>query len=315
MTPRESAFESAIAAFPATIQADLREILEQEAIIPSERVSSWLDHLSTDIGNLMIWLLPVAASYARVPISRYHVGAVALGMPQQNAWGKSQGNLYLGSNVEFQGEALSFTVHGEQSATNNAWLHGETGLQALAINAAPCGYCRQFLYELTTATKGFDILLKANPGPRGADYTQNPLTYFLPQAFGPSDLGIQGGLMEPESHGLTIPGGSPTAYAALGGANASYAPYTKNYAGVALQRSDGSTYVGRYAENAAYNPSMSPLESAAALMNMMIRPQAQLDITAAALVETQVHISQKKATEAVLSSIAPQVALEYIAAH
>lgn len=62
MTTRESAFESAIAAFPAAIQAELQEIMEQEAVIPSERVSSWLDHLATDIGNLMIWLLPVAAS-------------------------------------------------------------------------------------------------------------------------------------------------------------------------------------------------------------------------------------------------------------
>lgn len=315
MAARENAFETAVAAFPETIQTELKEVLEPGAVIPSERVASWLDDMSLDIGQLMIQLLPVAASYARVPISNYYVGAVAQGMPRGNDWGRNLGALYLGSNFEFRGEALSFTVHGEQSATNNAWLHGgETGLQRLAINAAPCGYCRQFLYELTTAS-ALQILLKANSNPQDYAYTTNPLTYFLPQAFGPGDLGIQGGLMEQAFHGLTTSGGSATVHAALDGANASYAPYTKNYAGVALENSNGMTYVGRYAENAAYNPSMSPLESALALMNMRMWPQTPLDIRAAALVETQVDISQKDATEAVLSSIAPGVILEYEAAY
>lgn len=310
MVAQENVLESALAAFPEAVQAELREVLDEKPVISAERVENWLDCMSIDIHTLMILLLPIAATYARVPISNYHVGAVAQGMPQ----GQSQGGLYLGSNIEFRGEALSFTVHGEQCATNNAWLHGETGLQALAINAAPCGYCRQFLYELTTATKGFRIILKANANPYDYTYTTHPLTYFLPQAFGPSDLGLTGGLMEPEAHGLTIQGGSDSAHAALRGANASYAPYTKNYAGVALKRSNGTTYIGRYAENAAYNPSMSPLESALALMNMSMCRQAPLDITAAALVETQVDISQKNAAEATLSAIAPGVPLEYVVA-
>jgi cytidine deaminase len=67
------------------------------------------------------------------------------------------GNLYLAANMEFTNEALSLCVHGEQSAVNHALIQGETGLQSLAINAAPCGYCRQFLYEITTA-KTLNIL-------------------------------------------------------------------------------------------------------------------------------------------------------------
>ncbi|ETX07197.1 cytidine deaminase [Candidatus Entotheonella palauensis] len=309
MAAQENAFESALAVFPETVRTELKEVLDEGPVIPAERAASWIDHMSTSVGQLMIWLLPVAASYARVPISNYHVGAVAQGMPR----GNSLAHLYLGSNVEFSGQALSFTVHGEQCATNNAWLHGETGLQALAINAAPCGYCRQFLYELTTA-KSLNILLKANTNPNDYSYTTNPLTYFLPQAFGPSDLGLTGGLMESESHGLTISSGSNVAQTALQGANASYAPYTKDYAGVALQQNNQTIYVGRYAENAAYNPSMSPLESALALMNMFIPPQAPLNITAAALVEAQADISQKSATEATLASIAPGVTLEHVVA-
>jgi len=297
------------AAWPLEIREDLRETLSKEGVIPSEKVATWLEMLGVDIGHLMIQLLPIAASYARAPVSNFRVGAVSLGLPPRPPIG-GPGSLYLGSNMEFLGEALCFCIHAEQSATNFAWLHGEPGLQALAISAAPCGSCRQFLYELTTTTKGLDVLLKTHADPDDDSYRSNPLTYFLPDAFGPEDLGVEGGLMKPEDHGLTISCSDPTAQAALGGANASYAPYTKNYSGLALSGPNGQTYVGRYAENAAYNPSLSPLESALAAMNMSLLPQADLAIRGAILVEAQTDISQKGASEAVLSALAPRVALE-----
>lgn len=306
MASANAPLETAISGFPQQIQDELRELLATGSVIPSKRVADWLKHLNIEIGNLMIKLLPVAASYARVRISGFQVGAVSLGMPP--------GSLYLGANMEFPGQALSFCVHGEQSAANNAWLHGQTGLQALAVGAAPCGYCRQFLYELSTATKGFSILLKANKDPHDYSYTSHLLTYYLPDAFGPHDLHIKGGLMDPEDHGLTISSGDPLAQAALAAANASYSPYTKDYCGVALKGPNGKIYAGRYAENAAYNPSMSPLESALAWMNMSLPPKANLEITQAVLVEAQSIVSQKDATEDVLSSIAPGVTLQYIRA-
>jgi cytidine deaminase len=297
-------FEEALVVFPSEIQSKLTETLNSKGMIPAELVTSWLNDLNIEIGTLMIQLLPVAASYARVPISAYKVGAVALG---------KTGSLYLGSNMEFTGEALSFCIHGEQSATNNAWLNGETGLQALAINAAPCGYCRQFLYELTTA-KTLNILLKASIDPNDYSYTSNPLTYYLPDAFGPEDLGVKGGLMEAEAHGLSIIGGDATAQEALAGANACYSPYTYDFCSVAVKDANGQVYVGRYAENAAYNPSMSPLESSLAFMNMNLPVQSVLTITEAVLVEASSIISQKDVTKAVLSSIAPTISLEYYTA-
>lgn len=311
---KENTLLTAISGFPPTIQTGLCEVLSEGGVISSELVASWLDELGIEIGALMIQLLPVAKAYARVPISGFQVGAVALGMPPAPPI-IGPGSLYLGANMEFPGEALSFCVHGEQSATNNAWLNGEAGLQALAINAAPCGYCRQFLYELTTATKGFNIILKANDNPNDYSYTLEPLTYYLPDAFGPQDLGIKGGLMEPESHGLVIPGGDETAQVALASANASYSPYTGDFSGVALKDASGNIYGGRYAENAAYNPSMSPLESALAFMNMKMSAQADMVITEAVLVEAQSKISQKAATEDVLSSVSPTVSLQYYPAN
>ena len=164
------------------------------------------------------------------------------------------GNLYFGANYEFPGQALSFTVHAEQAATMHAISFGETGIDLLAVSAAPCGYCRQFLNELTTAST-LQIILPNTP--------TTPLTTLLPNAFGPIDLGITAALMSPQSHGMTLD--SPAddlTNAALHAANASYAPYSRSYAGVALKTTDGSIYAGGVAENAAFNPSMSPLEAA-----------------------------------------------------
>ncbi len=309
MDTQQSTLDTAISAFPTRVQADLRNAVAKQAMIPSELVLSCLNELNIDIEAFMIRLLPLAAAYARAPISGFHVGAVALGMPPGSVT-DGPGNLYLGANMEFAGEALSFCVHGEQCAVNHAWLHGETGLQSLAINAAPCGYCRQFLYELTTATKGFKILLKAE----NDSYTTQPLSYYLPNAFGPKDLGVKGGLMEPGSHGLAISSAedkSKTVKEALASANSSYSPYTNNYSGVALQHENGMIFGGRYAENAAYNPSLSPMESALAWMNMSLPAQATLAITEAVLVETQSKFSHKRGTEAVLGSISPAVSLQY----
>lgn len=319
MTPEELIASDPFVSFPQQIQDELKQTLATGGVIPSAQAASWMDVMDIEIGTLMIQLLPVAAFYARVPISGFHVGAVALGMPPaQSVIGP--GSLYLGSNMEFPGEALSFCVHGEQAATNNAWLHGEQGLQALAINAAPCGYCRQFLYEISTATESFSIILKANTDPNDYAYTMNPLTYYLPDAFGPSDLNITDRLMNPENHKLTISGGNTLAQAALVAANGSYSPYTQDFSGVSLLDDSGKVYAGRYAENAAYNPSMSPLESALAFMNMNMAAQAPMNIVQAVLVEHQsqppeTHISQQSATADVLASIAPGVQLQYFSAN
>ena len=305
----QNTFEATISNFPSTVQAELRDILSKGAVIPSAMVASFPDKLGIDIGAFMIRLLPVAATYARPPISDFYVGAVALGMPPAQPE-DGPGSLYLGANMEFSGEALSFSVHGEQSATNNAWINGETGLQSIAVNASPCGYCRQFLNELATA-KELKVLLKSDQASDDGSYTTEPLTYFLPGAFGPQDLGLKGGLMEAASHGLTISESDATAQAALAGANASYSPYTNNYSGVALKGSDGRIFSGRYAENAAYNPSMSPLQSALTCMRMSLPPHSELKITEVVLVEAKSKISQKEVTATVLSSIAPSVSLRY----
>jgi cytidine deaminase len=255
-------------------------------MIAAPVVERFLASSGMTIDQFMMALIPEAEADAKPPISNFLVGAVSLG---------TSGNLYLGANYEFVGQALSFTVHGEQAATAQAISHGENGLQKLAVSAAPCGYCRQFLYELTTAST-LQILLPKTPPVL--------LTSLLPDAFGPQDLGVTAALMSPQSHGMTLSLPSDHAIkAALAAANASYAPYTFGYAGVALETSDGSIFTGSVAENAAFNPSMSPLE--AAVVSLVISGgKTYGDIVDAVLVEAaESKASQSAATRAVLKAI------------
>lgn len=316
MKSPQDEFDAALSDFPSGIQSDLRSELASHGFIASKRVAAWLAKLGIGAGTLMIRLLPVAAAWARAPISKCRIGAVALGMAPEGNSKNGPGALYFGANMEFPEQALSFGVHGEQSAVNNAWLNGETGLQSLAINAAPCGYCRQFLYELTTARKGFQVLRRNSDAAEDWSYTAKTVAELLPRPFGPRDLGVKGGLMRKESHELSISGTDQLVQAALDAANESYAPYTGDFCGVALTDRQGTMYSGRCAENAAFNPSLSPLQSALSLMSMKLAPGAVLDVDQVVLVEAEERkdVSQRGVTEAILSSCYSGVQLQYVEA-
>ena len=319
---RSKSWNKAIKSFPPAVREEIDAIWDNKGQMSATSVNRVLSKLGVEIGTLMMRLLPIAQEYAVVPVSRFNVGAVAAGMPRRRGC-----NLYLGANFEFPDSALSFTVHAEQCATNNAWLNGEEGMQALAISAAPCGYCRQFLYELATASE-LSILLPSSAKSFSA-YDITPLTTFLPDPFGPGDLGFSGGLLDPElcKHDLALssPTKDPVVRAALAAAGGSYAPYTTAYpptppdqshafAGVALQLDDGSVYEGRHAVNAAFNPSFSPLQSALTFMNMSRKPGTGAKVTRCVLVEVPTLASQLSATRVVLGAYAPGVEVEHFKA-
>ncbi|HYC59878.1 MAG TPA: cytidine deaminase [Thermoanaerobaculia bacterium] len=224
------------------------ELPISRGIVAAADATAFAERAGIDIPSLMTRLLPEVAKLARPPVSNFFVGAVSRGLT---------GNLYFGTNLEFAGEALSFTVHAEQSSVANAWMNGEEGIDMIAVTAAPCGYCRQFLNELATA----DRLTIAIPN------ETHTLRELLPSAFGPRDLGIDGGLMQREEHALSIDVDDELARAALTAARRSYAPYSKSYAGIAIRTKGGTIATGAYAENAAFNPSMSPLEVALSQLN------------------------------------------------
>ncbi len=268
----------------ATVQAARRA---SGGCVPQELVAE-LEAAGLPVEQLMLDLVPVARSYAIPPISNFSVGAVGLGV---------SGALYFGANCEFSGEALSFTVHAEQAVVAAAMGSGERGIEKLAVSAPPCGHCRQFLYELTTASKLSILLPSSEP---------TPLRSLLPAAFGPDDLGVTAALLSPQDHGLMLASGAtgdPLVAAALRAANASYAPYSRSFSGIALRAQDGSLHSGSVAENAAFNPSLSPL--AAALVSLVVNGDKKNgDITDAVLVEAAgAAASQVSAARAVLATI------------
>ena len=182
--------------------------------------------------------LDEAARAARTPLSGFRVGAAALG---------SSGRVYLGANQEFAGLPLNFTVHAEQAAAIAARARGETRLTALAVSAAPCGYCCQFLTELKAP---LDIVRNGEVRPLGA---------YLPHAF---VLERGGENLLTRAAVLKAAGLDELARAA---AAHSYAPYTGTRSGLALRTASGRVYAGCLLESGAYNPSLTALQTALTL--------------------------------------------------
>lgn len=260
-----------------------------------QQVQYLMQSLNMNLQQLMNYLVPYATKFALPPISGFQVGAVVHGI---------SGAIYFGANIEFIDEALSFTVHAEQASIAHAVSYGETGVDYLAISAAPCGYCRQFLYEIINCPSTEDITVLINDG-------SSNLSALLPQAFGPQDLGVTTRLMLSQNNNLqmTPPPVDPFVISAFNAANTSYSPYTADYSGVCLATNLGS-YVGAYAENAAYNPSMSPLE--AALVLLIMSGDSYNNINRAILVEANNNkCSQLSATRDVLAAVAENITLEY----
>ncbi|HUY13593.1 MAG TPA: cytidine deaminase [Terriglobia bacterium] len=267
------------------------------SVIPRAEAGEIAKNAGIDETQLMLRLLPVVKQFAVAPISNFQVGAIARG---------KSGKLYFGANMEFTGTALSLSTHAEQAAMVNAWVHGETGLDRLAVNYAPCGYCRQFLYELVTS-RNLEVFLPHTPPAL--------LTHLLPHAFGPRDLNVQGGLMEERADDLELdhPSKDPAILVALSAARMSYAPYSHGHAGMALATRGGQIFTGPYAENAAYNPSMSPLEAALAHLNLC--GATYEEIVRAVLVQARGSLaSQVEVSELVLKTVS-KVKLEVVYAH
>ena len=195
--------------------------------------------------------------------------------------------------MEFAGAPMQQTVHAEQSAVTHAWLRGETRLASITINYTPCGHCRQFMNELTSGTE-LDIHLPDRDVATLGDY--------LPHSFGPKDLDITTLLMDKVDHGYQLDDADALTLLALDACNQSHAPYSKSYSGVALETHSGKQFAGRYAENAAFNPSLPPLQAALILLNMS--GEDCLKVRRAVLVEnTGALLTQDDATRATLKAI------------
>lgn len=183
-------------------------------------------------------LLKLATCFSVAPISGFNVGAIAIG---------KSGKLYLGANIEFQGVPLSASLHAEQSAILNAWMHEEREVVVLHVSETPCGHCRQFMRELSNPST-----LKIHC--KGQTYQIEDL---LPLAFGENRqkghglLDSMGTNLEPDK---TKP--ETQAQLAINAAQRSYTPYSHSPEGFVVQCLDGHSFCGRAAESIAFNPSV-----------------------------------------------------------
>jgi cytidine deaminase len=298
--PMEDAQKAEALRFSDTSSRELQRLKSDpkfSGVIRADDVKGVADREHWNPNQVMMALLPLASSYSRAPISNFHVGAVAQGL---------SGSLYLGANLEVPHQWLGSAVHAEQSAIGNAFMHSEEAVTAIAVNYAPCGHCRQFLKELSL-TRDMDVLV-LNEAP-------TKLSALLPHSFGPKDLNANRGALPPKrDDSLKLQGTSdPLAAAALDAARLSYAPHSQSPSGVAIETSKKRTFRGSYIENAAYNPSLSPLQMA--LIGLVMAGGNFSDIATVALVETNdAKITQRSVTEAVLTSIAPAAKLRVLTA-
>jgi cytidine deaminase len=260
-------------------------------ISPAE-VNALLESEKLTRDALMRKLLPDAQSHAHAPISNYFVGAVASGV---------SGALYFGQNIEIDRNPLGLAIHAEQSAIANAFMSDEAGIGAIAIKGPPCGHCRQFLSEIDLSMR---ILTP--------DQEEFKLADLLPHAFGPKNLGVEQRVFQAVARPfLSASVASPLNQQAWKAASQAYCPYSKSPSGAAILTSNNRIFAGSYIENAAFNPSLPPLQ--AALAGYFAAGPTAGTITRAVLAEDpKAIISHYATTQATLAAFAPNVKLEHL---
>ncbi len=264
-------------------QTDLTKVSR----VSAQQLRQIAPHFKLTPEQCLFELLPLAARFALTPVSGFKVGAIAIGL---------SGTAYFGANMEWAGVPLSLTIHAEQAAINHAWLAGETGISDLYVNENPCGHCRQFMNELSTADQ-FTIHVKS--------CVPQTLQQLLPDSFGPEDLGVIDKLMAPPTSSSKPPGLNDELAAIWARC---YAPYSRSPSVCVITLVTGERYYGAYAENAAFNPSISPLQSALIMLRLDHADVKQ--ISGVDLYEREYNkISHKSVSNALLDAICPGAVL------
>ncbi|MFY8275246.1 cytidine deaminase [Pseudoalteromonas sp. SSDWG2] len=274
----------------------LDAITAQRGIITCEQFQQLALQLDADDNATAKWLLAHFKSWAFPPISKFYVSAL---VRAENEHGEDF--FALGVNVELPHCALDTAVHAEQTAIHNAWLNGAVALKHIYINAAPCGYCRQFMNEFVVNQR---LAVSIND-------THTDLEQLLPLAFGPEDLNISQRVLT-TSEQLSAQSNSNDQRSALMSHLAhSYAPYSGGRAAVQIDY-EGKAYFGRYIENAAFNPSFNPFLAALSQIALTGKGIDFDKISAVTLAEEPSLKSHQSAVQSIVKVVAAHAQFDYL---
>jgi cytidine deaminase len=272
---------------------NLLEDIQFPFFIPAGVVKRLLSEYNLSIEGLLNKIIPLAQKHALPSISNYYVGAVGIG---------NDGNIYSGVNLEFPCMPLNYSIHAEQFLAIHARNHGETKLSTIALSAAPCGHCRQFLYEFY---KNNDLIF-VTPNNQSIK-----LSELLPHPFGPFDLNVNENTNTKRKNMPSKSSITSLSEMAKEALHYSHAPYSISKSGIGLQLKDGEIFKGSYFENAAFNPSIPPLQ--AALIALVAANRSFKEISQVILAENSFNrISQKESTLALLKQISPEAEFGYL---
>jgi cytidine deaminase len=252
------------------------------------------------VEQLMLLSLRVAELYSHPEVSSFTVGAIGLEA--------ETGNLVLGGNLEFTRAHIGTTVHGEGFVFTRAFTRG-TSIKTIAIGEAhPCAHCRQYLSEFA-ATANLTLI-----DPLGHRLTMAQL---YPWPFDPKYLGETGIIagavpypaLELEPFGNLV--GTATAACLTEYGRRSYTPYGKSPAALVLTLSDGNLVGGSAIESVAFNPTISPLQSA--MIHLVAHGYSGGDIKAAVIATVDgARVDYILPTVDALAAIAPGIELRML---
>ncbi len=244
-------------------------------------------------------LLERAQTLARPVISRFPVGAVAIG---------KSGKAYLGANIEIRQGLPSDTIHAEAFAVLNAKKHGETGLNMIVQTLRPCGSCRQVLLEAGDPDMPVHVIdmktATVKTSSVGA-YLPDAYAYASPEKniFKRPKLQIDAAEVE------KIPNPFKKA---LHSAFQSYVPKTerKSWAGISAIAGNNATYEGCVTTIPAPNNTITPVQEL--LVALSADHQSPAALKSVTLVEPKDgDYSYRENTERILKQVAPQSKFAY----
>lgn len=202
------------------------------------------------------------------------------------------GALYVGIRLDWQAAHTKLSLHAVQTALLSAWNYDEIALKSLLVETPPCAACRQMLRETTSwtavklsvALQGFATLES------GAIMDQALSRKHL------REVEISGGLLRPPKRRFLIRHrDNDLAEHACRAAELSYAPYSQNYAGVALRTRQGTLHTGRYAEIGV--SALSVLAVEMALVDLVLSGRDFVDVAEIVLVESRGKVAQFSLTQ------------------